>query len=150
MVVALVIIFMVIGFVFSAFLVKSKWNFYASDPFGFNLMSLRNANRLARVWPMDEKFLSLHFSMLRHMIVGLVSIAIMYIFGDGIAAQLMPFVNLLYALSKIPVYMARRKDFADSGESVKGILIPVKKACLITVVYGFYVYFVSMVFYAIR
>lgn len=94
--------------------------------------------------------MSLHFSAFRHMAVGIISVAIMYVFNDGFSAWSMPWLNLLYAFSGIPPYLARKKDWAERGEAARENLNPVKKACFIKVVYGFYVYCMSIVFYAIR
>lgn len=141
---------MVIGVVISVVLIKSKWNYYASDPFGFEMRSLLNINILSRVWPTDEKFMSLHFSVFRHMAVGIISVVVMYVFNDGFLAWIIPWVNLIYAFSMVPRYMARKRDWTDCGDATRKTLNPVKKACFVTVIYGFYVYILSMAFYAVR
>lgn len=140
----------ILGFLVSSFLIRSKWNYYGRDPFGFLLKMLRSENVLARIWPVDENFMSLHFSIARHMILGVLSIAVIYFFPDSPVSFITPILNLLYALSKLPLYSARRRDLYNHPADMREILIPVKQACFITVVYGFSVYILTFIFYGIR
>ena len=140
----------VLGAVIAVFFIQSKWRYYAQDPLGLMLYALRSANELSRVWPTDDGFNSLKFSVARHMVISLASVAVMYFFSDSFAARIVPAVNLLYAMSKIPLYLARKRDWKVCGGPTRELLTPVKKACFATVIYGFYVYCLSLVFYGIR
>lgn len=142
--------FMILGFFISYLLVMSKWNYYKSDPLGFRLHMLRSENVLTRIWPVDDNFMSLHFSMSRHMVFGILSISIIYFFPSSLISSIMSTLNLLYALSKLPLYNARRKEFINRSNESRQVLAPVKQACFITVIYGFYVYILTFVFYGIR
>ena len=142
--------FMLLGFVVSVFFVNSAWKYYSGDWLGFNLRSLRSENALSRVWPTDDGFNSLKFSLARHMIVGFITVVVMNFFSDSFATKAMPSVTLLYAMSKLPLYSARKRSWKICGAATQEMLNPVKKACFVTVVYGFYVFCLSMVFYGIR
>lgn len=140
----------IFGFVVSFFLVRSKWSYYKKDPFGLLVSALRSESVLTGIWPADENFMGLCFSMFRHTVFGVLSIAVMNFFPDSPMSFIMPVLNLLYALSKLPLYIARKRDFSNHPASGRSILVPVKKACLITVVYGFYVYVLTFIFYGCR
>lgn len=140
----------ILGFLVSSFFIRSRWNYYKSDPFGLLLDMLRSENVLTRIWPVEDNFMSLHFSMSRHMIFGVLSIAVMYFSPDSPISFIIPILNLLYAISKLPLYNARRRELSNHPADTREILIPVKQACFIMVVYGFYVYVLTFIFYGIR
>lgn len=150
MAVILISALMAAGFAVSAFLITQKWNAFADDPLGFNLDELRIANNWNDIWPDDHKFMSLKFSLFRHMLAGIISVIIMQFFSSWKIVSILPELNLLYALAKCKLYMDRKKDWAMRGDTTKKMLTPVKKACYVTVIYSFYVFILSFVFYGIR
>lgn len=147
---AVISVFMIIGFAVSAALIRAKWNYYARDNWPFRRLDLlRQNNALSGVWPEDNGFASLQFSLLRHLAAGLLSVFLLFRYSDGLLPGVIFWADFIYAVAKIPLYRARKKDWALWGDASRALLAPVKSACFVVVVYAFYIYALCVVCYCI-
>lgn len=147
----IIIVAFAAGLVITCFLIGFAWKFYDDKDWAFpKIKMLREYNALSRVWPTDQRFMSLHFSVFRHFLAGVVSTLLFWNVQNKIALYFILLLNLLYAFIKIPIYLARRRDYLTSGENCRELLPPIKRACFATNVYAFYVYIILIAAYYVR
>ncbi len=142
----------ILSFIVCAAFIRSKWKFYANGdiPLFQPINQLRNYNILSRVWPCDNGFMSLIFSALRHTIVPFIFSLLIWFVNDDALDSFLLFASLIYAVSIIPHYKKRRKDFVTAGESSREMLKPVKSACFSVIICAFANYFILLLCYGLR
>lgn len=143
---------LIIGAVVVILITSSTWKWYKDESNWFHtrLDSLRDYNILEKVWPADDKFMSVHFSVLRHLIFGCVSAYLFFEFSSPVFQVVLISINLLYAAQKIPLYNERRKIYNMGSDTEKEIIRPVKRVCFAMVVYAFYVFAILEVLFFIK
>ena len=148
----LVLCLFIVSFAICTMFIRSKWKFYTEGvhPQFQPINQLRSYNILSRIWPCDDSFMSLTFSALRHTLLPIIfSFLIWYVNNAKLNSALL-YATLLYALSIIPRYKERRKDFMSAGESSQEMLKPVKSACFSVIVCAFINYFILLLCYGLR
>lgn len=142
---------MAAGAVFCMCFIAMVWSQYNDSSLLLRKINLlRNYVVLSRVWPIDDKFLSLHFSVFRHLFFGIASLLLIWFLNLRWLNTLLTWANLLYAVCKIPLQSARHKDWKDVGDVSKETVKPIKRACTLVFIYPFYIYIVLMFGYAFR
>lgn len=139
---------LLLSFFICVFYIRSRWSLYAGGIFGVS--SLRSYNALSRVWPCDDGFMSLIFSALRHTLIPLVFAALIWFINKAVLSSLSLLFALLYAVSIIPRYHVRKRDFNEAGDVSKEMLRPVKSACFSVMVCSFANYMILLLCYGLR
>ncbi len=147
----IVIVMFILSFSTCAIFINSKWKVYSSDRnWLFPLIDrLRRYNILSRIWPCDDRFMSLTFSAFRHTLIPFVFALIMWYVNNEIWNTISLYLTLLYALSILPRYKERRKDFLLAGEASRKFLKPVKSACFSVIICAFANYFILLFCYSL-
>lgn len=143
------LIMFILSFAICAVFIHSKWRFYSEGAIELfrPINQLRSYNVLSRIWPCDDGFMSLIFSALRHTLIPVIfSFLIWFVNNDKLNSILL-FLSLLYAISIIPRYKTRRRDYIAAGESSRTMLKPVKSACFSVIICAFANYFILLFCY---
>lgn len=147
----IILILFILSFTICTVFIRSKWGAYSTGLKGLRLIdALRSYNILSRIWPCDDGFMSLIFSALRHTLIPVIfSFLIWFVNNDRLNGILL-FVSLLYAMSIIPRYKQRKKDFINAGEASRDMLKPVKSACFSVILCAFANYVILLFCYGLR
>lgn len=148
----LLILLLITGGAICSIYIAKTWKIYNSDWMFPLIDMLRQANILARVWPTDDRFLSLHYSAWRHCIVGLICLLLIWFSGIKWLCSVLLLANLLYAVVKIPLQKARHRDWKEATQEVTTpqVISPIRKACTVVFLYPFYIYILLLVGYGFR
>ena len=103
------------------------------------LENLRSHAIFHRMWPTDTGFLSLHISILWRFVLGIVSLLIIWFFHRAWFSIALFALNILFALSQIPMQSIRSFDWQEDEEYSRDIFRNVRKACLVAFAYPFFV-----------
>ncbi len=144
---------LIISFIVCTYYIHSKWKFYLKGVHGLRpIDSLRHHNILARIWPCDDGFMSLIFSALRHTLLPVVFAFLIWVVNNDRLNSLLLFISLIYTISIIPRYKARRADFKLNKEyrTTQEMLKPVKSACFSVVLCAITNYFILLLCYSLR
>lgn len=147
----IVITMFILSFSICTVFINSKWKVYSGDehwPFPL-IDQLRRYNILSRVWPCDDRFMSLIFSAFRHTFIPFIFALIMWYVNNDIWNTIFLYLTLLYAISIFPRYKARRKDFLLAGENSRELLRHVKSACFSVIICAFSNYFILLLCYGL-
>lgn len=141
----------VIAFIVCFLFIDRKWKFYISDYiFISELQSLRSYNVLSRVWPTDDKFVSLKASAFRHTLISLICSALIWFVNSRLLNRLSLVLTLFYAISMFPRYNMRKRDYETAGEASQTLLKPIKSACFSVIVCALTNYIISFLAYGFR
>lgn len=139
-----ILILFALSFTLCVIYIKCKWKIYVNDVIFRKIDLLRRYNILSGVWPCDDGFMSLIFSAFRHTIIPIVFSLIIWFSDSNILHSALLFISLLYAISIIPRYKVRKRDYISAGEASRELLKPVKSACFSIIVCAFLNYFILL------
>lgn len=130
-------------------IVHLKWRGYANDRF-WGVEMLRMHNALSRVWPCDDHFASLHFSMIRHTLVALVSSLVIWCVNIAVLNSVLLLLNALYVVLPLMRYRVRSADYRTSGEASQKLLSGARIASLVSLVAAILNYVILLLCYGLR
>lgn len=136
-------IMFILSFLICAMFIHSKWRIYSQG----EIYYLRHYNILSRIWPCDDGFMSLVFSALRHTLIPTTFAFLIWFINNDKLNSIFLFVALLYAISIIPRYKERKKDFNSTGETSQKMLKPIKSACFSVIICAFANYLILLFCY---
>ena len=143
---SLIIVFGVI----SCISIILAWRHYSDGLLFPGINSLRSYNILSMLWPDDVYFLSLHFKVLRYVLLGIGALLITWYVKIPWIIMLSRYLILVFFILSIPVQKARTHDWKDAGDASKDLLKPIRRACTVTFFYPLIVFVVLMVGYGFR
>ena len=147
----IVLILLILSFIICTIFIRSKWKFYAAGLKGLRPIDLlRTYNILSQAWPCDDGFMSLIFSALRHTLIPIIFAFLIWFINSDWLNSLLLFASLIYALSIIPRYKERKKDFISAGEASQDMLKPIKSACFSVILCAFVNYLILLLCYCLR
>ena len=117
---------------------------------GINTMFLHGAIRENRIFygnsfPIDRNFTSLMFSMLRHLVVTVISIVITVRVQSSFVLYIVMIVNVVYIVLKWAVFLARIRIPGIRD----GFMKPCVRALTVSQVYATYTYFAFLIVWLI-
>ena len=145
-----ILIAFIVSFTICTVFIRMKWRFYKNSwPFS-NYSLLKQHNVLSGVWPVDEGFMSLIYSALRHTVIPVIFSALIWFVNVEQLHSAATFLCLLYIWSPFARYRTRRKDYKSSGDASQKLLKPVKSACFSVVMLSVVNYLILFVCYCFR
>ena len=144
-------ILFILSFTLCTIFIHSKWKIYSEGWNGLRLIDqLRRYNILSGIWPCDDGFMSLIFSALRHTLIPTIFAFLIWFVNNDRLNRFLLFMSLIYAVSIIPRYKERKKDFMTAGEASREMLNPLKSACFSVILCAFANYFILLLCYGLR
>ena len=137
-----------------SFAIVRTWKLYNDDGIFPLYLSLRRYAILSPIWPTDNRFRGLHFSIIRHYIVTLVSLLLIWYINLRWLNSVLLSLNAMYAVIKIPVQKARIQDWKNNINNERSgiveLLTPLKRLCTTIFFYPFILWIFLMVGYGLR
>ena len=145
------LILFILSFTICTLYIHSKWKVCSEGINGLRLIdNIRIYNALSRVWPCDDGFMSLIFSAFRHTLIPVAFAFLIWFVNNNKLNSIILFISLIYAISIIPRYKERRRDFITAGEASREMLKPLKSACFSVIICAFTNYFILLLCYGLR
>lgn len=138
----------VITCIITSCIIASKWNYYAKNY--FELTILRSLNTLARIWPTEDKFFSLHWVVIRWFVFGIGGVLVHMLIGSSVISMI--YNTILFAMIILSWFTekGRKMELMDRPVEVRGTLIPVKAACTAALWMRIIIYLIQVGAYAFR